>query len=787
MKSVLMMVSANVRKRKAQSLLILSTIMMASFLLTTAVGVLDNLNSPFEQMYEGQNGSHITMQLPPGFHDPDQIVGWWETQDNVLGVQRFPYLLVNDKIGHNDVTKSMGGLMITEHPGLALTQDRLVIVDGVEKSGPDVGEVWVPTGYAYAWGIEVNDVLEITINGVGQAMSVSAIVVDPQFSIGMMNPIRVWVKEGTLALSKDSPDKGLLIAVRLSDHLQQYLLWPDFEAALGTPFLGFLFDYAFIGYSYSMVESIIGAIMLLFSGIIILVSVCVIYFTISNAIITDFKTIGILKTQGFSAVQVKKLYVLQYMLLALVAIPLGILTSSPVTGAVLSQMVRSLGLSRLDASLTLPATVTVVTIGAVVLAATHVSARRAGLIKPADAIRNKPPASKGVGNRHLGLTRISVLPVSLLLALKSTQSEKRHSILMVAATAIMAFVVVFSVNAYNSVSRLDQNYAWWGFDDSDVYVSPESSYMDYEPDQLLEMLHAHDGVEAVVAQGVILTAIAAQGQEESQNVVAFVYRGDMDSIGILNLEGKSPTRENEVSLSVLSAQKYSKTVGDMVELYIEGQKSSYLVTGIYQSLNNGGRGFRLQENAVRAVNPDFSAGNISIKLKPGVDPATFVSEMRLNLQPNLNIRTAQESGELNLSGVTENMALLAALLSGIFMVVAFIITFNATLMNIYSDKKSFGIYKALGLTPLQIRMSLVWKALLLAAIGATMGGPLSLALSPRLLSALVLNVGLVKFPFDVTPWGTLLAIPVCLGVAILSVWIPSGRILGFSPRNLIIE
>jgi len=448
MKSVLMMVSANVRKRKAQSLLILSTIMMASFLLTTAVGVLDNLNSPFEQMYEGQNGSHITMQLPPGFHDPDQIVGWWETQDNVLGVQRFPYLLVNDKIGHNDVTKSMGGLMITEHPGLALTQDRLVIVDGVEKSGPDVGEVWVPTGYAYAWGIEVNDVLEITINGVGQAMSVSAIVVDPQFSIGMMNPIRVWVKEGTLALSKDSPDKGLLIAVRLSDHLQQYLLWPDFEAALGTPFLGFLFDYAFIGYSYSMVESIIGAIMLLFSGIIILVSVCVIYFTISNAIITDFKTIGILKTQGFSAVQVKKLYVLQYMLLALVAIPLGILTSSPVTGAVLSQMVRSLGLSRLDASLTLPATVTVVTIGAVVLAATHVSARRAGLIKPADAIRNKPPASKGVGNRHLGLTRISVLPVSLLLALKSTQSEKRHSILMVAATAIMAFVVVFSVEFF---------------------------------------------------------------------------------------------------------------------------------------------------------------------------------------------------------------------------------------------------------------------------------------------------------------------------------------------------
>ncbi|MTI94747.1 MAG: FtsX-like permease family protein [Firmicutes bacterium] len=133
------------------------------------------------------------------------------------------------------------------------------------------------------------------------------------------------------------------------------------------------------------------------------------------------------------------------------------------------------------------------------------------------------------------------------------------------------------------------------------------------------------------------------------------------------------------------------------------------------------------------------------------------------------------------------MALVAIILSIIFMAVASIITFNATLISIYSDKKTFGIYKAFGMTPLQIRLSMVWKVALLAAVGVSIGMPLALATTPGMLGVLLTNMGLVSFPFDITLWGTLAVIPVCLAVALLSAWLPSGRILGLNPRNLIIE
>lgn len=129
----------------------------------------------------------------------------------------------------------------------------------------------------------------------------------------------------------------------------------------------------------------------------------------------------------------------------------------------------------------------------------------------------------------------------------------------------------------------------------------------------------------------------------------------------------------------------------------------------------------LPEAAVRAANPDFLGEFYSVKLAANTDPGRFVQDMQPVLGSSYNIHTVAESGTINFSGLAQNMALVAAVLSAIFMVVGFVIIFNTTLMRIYTDKKSYGIFKALGMTPLQIRLSLVWNVLALSAAGALAG------------------------------------------------------------------
>ncbi len=789
MRSVFMMSIANIRKRKAQSILIGLTLMMASLLLATAIGMLEGSRDPVSQMFEEQQGSHITMMMPEPVYNTDDIVAWWESRSEVEGVEHFPYYMVEDDFIHNGKKQSMGGIMFTQHPTKSLLQDQLRIAEGEVKEYPGKGELWVPTGYAYNWGLKIGDTLEVSFDGGYRQFTIGAIVVDPQFSPGIMNPVRAWVAEDFFKEEgRDPATLGSLIGVRLFDDSQYNRLWQDFEEHLGTPYIGFVFEHEFIKNAYSMVQNILAVIMLAFAAIIIVVSMFVLSFTITNAVMADYKIIGILKAQGFSSRNVKWIYSLQYFLLAILAAPLGITVSYYALRLVMAQMSRSLGIAQLDISMLLPAALT----GGVVLAATVIFSRlasaKAGKIKPAEAIRNAAPTPRLPAEKQLKLGSFIALPVSLMLAVKSVFSGRRHSGFLFASALILAFVLAFSVNTFHSVKNMDQNYAYWGFDDADVYLSPDSNTEELSRKEMMAFLYGDDRVQAALPYQLITNAaIPAQGGQSSKNIIGFMYGGDMDSIGILNLTGENPRRSNEVAISYMAAQKYDKAVGDQIELYLNGQKDSFLVTGIYQCMNAMGWGIKLQEEAVRNVDPNAYAGNYSIKLHNEKDTAAFVEDMKELLGNGYTIRAVSESGEINLSEITGNIALVTALLSVIFMVVAFIIIFNTTIMEIHSDKKSLGIYSSIGMTPIQIRATVLWKALALSAVGMLLGIALALMVSSHILSILIRNLGMAEFPLDVTIPGTLLMMPICIAVIAVSAWLPSGKILSFSPRELVMD
>lgn len=785
MRSILVMAGANLRKRKAQALLIVLTILMSSLLLATAVGIMTNTDGPLAEVFSRQQGSQLTLLVSGSRQNPAEMAQWWQDQEGVAGVQLYPYVMYIENVRHNQDTQTMGDIMLTGHPGSPLTQDQLVVVEGGGSNAPGLKEIWLPTGYAYSWDIKAGDTMTFILKGQEHEFLVTAIVLDPQFSASMMSPTRLWINQDFLAETYGPEELNSIIGILFEDYNRYETLWFQFEEFLGSPFGGYPIDMDTVQYMYSFVESIIGVILLVFAGVIVLVSVFVIFFTINYAVVSDYKVIGILKAQGFSSRNIKEIYVLQYLLLAGIAIPLGVLLSKPVVGMVMEQMLRSLGIAGNNSSLLLPSIITLAVLMTIILVTAYISAAKGGAIKPAQAIRDAAP-TKGVRKHQLDITRIKTLSVSLLLSLKNTLANRRHSIFLAAAAATMAFVVVFSVNIAHSMNSMGTDLAFWGLDNAEVYITKGSgSTLSHQ--EILDRLYQDSRVQAVVTNDVILGAIPAQEGKASKNAIVFLYGGDMDSIGAINLMGRNPLLTNEVSISALSAQYYNKTVGDTLELILEGEKLTFLITGVYQSVSGLGWSYKLQTAAIQAINPDFPVKEYFVKLTPGTDKEVFAQDMQQVLGRDFNFCTEGASSKLNLAAIGNGMGLVAIILSVIFMAVAFIITFNTTLMSIYAEKKNFGIYKALGMTPLQIRLSLVYKVLALSGIGILIGLPLSLFGSPRILGALIGSIGMMEFPFTVTVLGTLAAIPICLLVGLISAWIPSGRVLSLNPRNLIVD
>lgn len=776
------MVVANIRGRKVQSFLIFTTILIATLLLATAFGIMNNLYQPFETMFEAQNGSHLVMQFWRG-NSPnvEDAINWWQSQDQVIGVQTFPYFWMKEQLALNGEFRTMGDLIVTEHSGVRLSQDMLRATAGEDKPAPGPGELWVPTGYAYSWGIQLGDILEFPVNGVQKRFTVSAIIVDPQYSSSVMNPVRVWGAPGLI--EEEGPEQ--LLAIRCRDASSYRGLWLKYEEFLGHPVPGFLLDYDMVAQGYSEIEGLAGAILLLFSGIIILVALIAIAFTITNGIILDLKTIGVLGAQGFSPGNIKWIYVLQFLGLALAAIPGGILLSKPVVNMLMGQTLNCLGLATGDGSLLKPALVTALIMAPLILAVSFLGARRAGKVKPAEAVRLAGRPAEGARTTW-DITKDKKLPVTLLLGLKMALTNKRHSLFLLAAAAILTFVLVFSFNTYNSIKVMGENRAYWGFDDADVFVQRPDNWKLNSHDEVMAPLLRDPRTKSVLPVDYALAAAPAKDGNPTSTVLAFIYDGDMSAAGVLNLEGRNPQYSNEAALTAITAQECGKEIGDMIDLFVQGKTDSYLVTGIFQSINSGGRGFRIQEAAVRKNDPDFRVEVYSIKLKDGVNAEEYIRDVQKLLPTEFTVKTAEDSG-VAFPSITAGTALIALTLSVVFTVIAFIIIFNLTLMSIYSERKDYGIYKALGMTPLQTRLCLVAKAGVLALVGAVLAIPFSLLLTPRALSYLAVDLGLVRFPFSVTVLGTLAALPIGVLVAMLSTWLPAGKILKISPRSLAAE
>lgn len=788
MKGVILMAAANLKKRLSQSILISITILMAALLLSASLGMLEGIRDPFRQMFDRQRGSHITMLLEGQIHDADSIVRWWEDKKEIEGVNRVTYYKAEEKLIHNGVSKAMGGMLVSEYPSMKLSQDQLHRVEGETKDFPEEGEIWIPTGYAYTWGIEVDDIIEISIEGSRRVFRVGAIVVDPQFSASLMNPVRVWVSNGFLEeCIQESENLSTMIGIRFSDYSEYDGLWQDFEDYLQSPYFGYVFDYEFTEGIYSMIQTIISMVILSFSIIIIIVSLFVIGFTVTNGIMTDYRIIGILKAQGFSNGNVRMVYTLQYLLMTALALPLGIVISGPVVRIIMSQMTKSLGLGQFSYSMLLPSIITCTVIIGAVFLASWVTAAKIGNIKPAESIRNTPDIGYTHG-KHISATSMGRLPVSMMIAINAAFTGKRKSLFTLASSMILAFVLTFSVNTANSIKNMDKNYAYWGFDNGDVYISINQGNGANTNQDVLDLLQGDDRLEAVLPKSVIVNAaIPAQNRQTSKNVIGYIYDGDMDGVEIMNLEGRNPERDDEVSISYIAANKYEKSIGDRIDLYVEGKKDSYLITGIYQSMSAMGWGIRLQGSAIRNIEGEFHPDTYSVKLKDESETISFIDDMKILLGKGYDIKPAWESGDVNISEITGNIALVMGFLGIVFIVISFIIILNTTLMGIYNDKRNLGVYKSLGMSSGQIRASILYKVLIFSCMGILLGTLLSIMVSPHILSILIKYMGMAKFPFVTTLKGTLTVMPVCILAAIISAWIPSKKVLSIHVKDLVSE
>lgn len=770
MRSLLLIHLKYLIKRKREFLLVGLSLVLTILLLSIALSLLRIIGQPFDITFNSLKASEILLLFDTRDDDKDKIVQWFSKQDEVLGVSApSPYVMVNAPLIHGEREIDLS-VQLTEHNTGRFTQDQIRILKGESNEHPNHGEIWLPSHFERSFDLQLGDTLGLSINGSLRELRISAFVVDPHYLSAIFNPTRAWVAPGELPfLAPLSELNNNMIGIRLRDRAQLDTFWKRFNEDFD--YSGKSLQYPLFKRAFTSLYTLLSSVLLIFSVMGLLISLLIINHTVSSHVFSDYKQIGVLKGLGFTPGNMVTLYLMQMGFLALLALPLGLFVSWFVVRGVVNWIIEPMGIPNFTYDLSTPVLVSFGITLFLIFAVSFFSARKAGLVKPVEAIRNSFQANGRPSKKASKAFSSSWLPLSLLLGERFLSSQKRNLILMGINTAGIVFVVIFCVNIANSFDKIHTDRTSWGFDNADVVVNRSSSVvLALKHSQFMEMLEGYDDeIRTISPYNYTNLFILSQNNKTIKELQGKVYSRAISKTGLENIMGNHPDGVDEIALCVGTAQEFEKQVGDSIAVFIEGQKKVFSITGIYQDVGNFGQGFRLQEKALLELNPLFEPQFYGLELYPNVERDAFRSGLENQFGETIRTELSVEERKAMVSMVM-NIRIAVFTISLFFVLVLVLIIYNDQNIYIQQHKISFVKLKSLGFTTKDLRMILLWKTIMSLALGMFIGIPLSLWLGPKIMNFLTADIGLVRFPFIPSSMGMVVSMVVLFVLGAISTW-----------------
>ena len=576
------------------------------------------------------------------------------------------------------------------------------------------------------------------------------------------------------------------LGVRLSDPEAHERVWAEFLDELGEVYTGFVLDPPGIRDGYVEPYAIMAVLLIAFSVLGLLVALFAIHGTITSGILADFKVIGILRSQGFRPRDVRRIYELQYLFMALVALPLGALTAVLVVRQSVGLLMGNVGTPAGFGGLVGLAAVVLPFFLVLVYVFVGRVALKAESIRPAEAIRYGAAAGSQAA-RGMSLRPLRKLSLPLIVGIKNLLLNKRRSVFLAVSVVFATLAASLAVNLDHTFQGMRTDLVPFGFDGADVRVSRSGRRFGMRHEQLREALNSQDDVVAVATWDFVDAATPNPETGQAVSVPGTVVDGDMEGLQYQNLRGRNPEGAGEVSLAVVTAERFGKDVGDLMEIHLMGQRLMLEVSGVYQTINNTGNGFRIRLEALQTANPLWTPQEYGLVLAEGVDPEVFIAELEGEYGEAVDGQLGDFFVRDQLDGILSGMRMANGFLAVVFLLAAAVFIFNTTLLTIAENRRVFGILKTGGMTPAQLRASVVYGVGVQAIVGILAGLLVWVVGAKLMLSSFFGGVGLVSFPLENWVLGTALLVPIILGFCLLSAWLPSSRVLQINPRALIVE
>lgn len=454
--------------------------------------------------------------------------------------------------------------------------------------------------------------------------------------------------------------------------------------------------------------------------------------SLSSTIETDFRNMGILKTVGYTSRRLRKVQLMQYFISIFFGMLLGLISAIPISSFVCRRMLTTTGIlypAKLPLGWCLIAFAVILTLftGFIIAKTAEIDK-----ITPLQAIQ---------GHRKQVLFSLKKLPdihgkgLGFSIAVRQLITGRRRYM----GACVTAILLVFFASL---VGRMD---AWLGPDGKGLMDAFNPADLDigvqiFGNESIEEMEEDIRSFTDITDSYLLaMPNVAVSGMDYTANVISDPGRFHI-------LKGKTCTADDQVVLTEFIAEDLGVSIGDTLTIRGAAGSEEYRVSGIYQCANDMGDNIGMSREGYQKIgqdNPQLWCHHmfLSDPSQKGVITETLEDTYGGDVH-------VHENSWPGLFGIISAMRALVIFMYGMVILFILIITVLAGSKILSAEQKDLGIYKAIGFSTGQLRMTFALRFCLTAVIGSAFGTIFAAMFTDPLVSAVMKLAGISNFASD---------------------------------------
>ena len=740
-RAVLTLSWAAVRRHRTQSVIIAAVVLLSSATSVLGLGLLVASDAPFDHAFARQHGAHAAAAFDPARVSAAALAAT-ATRPGVTAAAG-PFGTVTAGVVAGDHALMPPALIAgRSDPGSAV--DRLALEHGHWLTGP--GQIVLSRdvpGFGHSW--RIGDRVTLDVSG-----RPTVVVVGVADSVTSTANAWVWPSQITAT--------GRQMLYRFASAADETAV----RTSLATATAGLPSGALTGSTSYLAVKLRASAnlktfvpFVVAFAVLGLIISVLIIGNVVAGAVVAGFRAIGVQKTLGFTPAQVVGVQTGAILAVCLPAGVLGTALGYAVSFPILGQTTEAYDL---PGSTTTPLWVgLLVLIGlplvvGVVAAGTAVRAGRMSAVQ-AITVGRAPATGRGFRiRRALAATR---LPQPIAFGLGTPFARPARSAVTVLAVLLGSATLVFSIGLATSLARVVADFDRSAAAPVEVGIAGRAPSGSQPPGAqppgaptpadlaaVRKTVETFPGTAHVVGMSSVNAGLAGS----SEPVDLRAYDGDATWTGYPMLSGRWYQSPDEIVASSRMLKLTGTRVGDTVTLTVGTDSRRVRIVG--EAFTNGSDATAIIDAAAvpKAGEGAGPPAMLEVALTPGTNPDTYAQRLTTALDGTAVAQTtaaAQDHESIRVA-----LALIGTL-SLLLCAVTALGVLHTVALNTRERVHEFGVLKAIGQTPRQVRLTVVSSMVAIGLLGGVLAVPLGVLLHRGILRAIATAAG-TGVPHNVT-------------------------------------